>query len=208
MSATADRRHFLGRLVAGIAGGGLLARAGAAEATPLGTPDRYVGEIKLFAGSYAPQGWIFCHGQTLSIAQNQPLFMVIGTTYGGNGVNTFQLPNLQGRVPIHFGQGPGLTARTLGEMGGEANHTLTLGEMPAHRHVARGNTAAGSSASPVGQVAARHAGATPLYAATADSDMGAGALTTAGGGQPHANLQPYLVLTYIIALSGIFPDRP
>jgi len=201
------RRHFLARLAAGIAGGAWLGSARRVEAAPLGTVDQqYLGEIRIFGGIFAPQSWAFCNGQLLPIAQNQALFAILGVTYGGNGQTTFALPDLRGRAPIHFGQGPGLTNRVLGEGGGETEHTLTTNELPAHTHAARGSSAFGSSPSPVGLAPARVSGQTPQYAPTADSDMNVSAVTAAGGSQPHENRQPYLALNYIIAINGIFPQ--
>jgi microcystin-dependent protein len=206
-ASSPGRRDFLARLAAGVTGVAWLGRARAVEAAPLGTTDQqYLGEIRIFGGFFAPQGWAFCNGQLLPIAQNQALFAILGTTYGGNGQTTFALPDLRGRAPIHFGQGPGLANRALGEGGGEVAHTLTTSELPAHTHTARGGSAFGSSPSPAGLAPARVSGQTPQYAPTADSDMNASAVTAVGGGQAHENRQPYLGLTYIIALIGIFPQ--
>lgn len=164
-------------------------------------------EIRLFAGNFAPRGWAFCNGQILSISQNTALFSLLGTTYGGNGQTTFALPDLRGRVPISQGQGPGLPLYSLGEMGGEPNHTLIQTEMPAHNHTVQSNKATNADATssrPNGRVPA----AGGAYADTSDgSALQPDVIGAAGGSQPHNNMQPYLGLNYIIALEGIFPSR-
>ena len=163
----------------------------------------FLGEIRIFGFNFAPRGWAFCNGQAMSISQNTALFSLLGTTYGGNGITTFALPNLQSRVPLHFGQGPGLSPYALGQVSGEENHTLITSEMPAHTHAARASSGDATDTSPVGNVLA--AGGT--YTATANQNMAAGAVTTTGGGFPHNNLPPYLALNFSIALQGIFPSR-
>jgi microcystin-dependent protein len=187
--------------------GGLAAfgRARRAEANVQETLP-YIGEIMLFAGNFAPQGWAMCDGQILAIAPNQALFSLLGTAYGGNGTTTFALPDLRGRSPLHWGQGAGLSNRVRGEQGGEVDHTLTLAELPAHTHAVRGSAGDGTSASPAGTYIARNAASIPLYAATANTTMAAGVFSTAGGGQPHPNRQPVLALNFIIALQGIYPN--
>jgi microcystin-dependent protein len=166
--------------------------------------DPFIAEVKIFAGNFAPRGWAACDGQLLPINQNQALFSLLGTTYGGNGTTNFALPNLRDRVPMHFGSGPGLTPRQLGEAGGAAAVSLQTSQMPSHTHTLRG----AGAANVVTPSAAVVPGAGPkIYrAATNLTPMGAG-LTTAGGGQPHENRQPYLGLLFIIALFGIFPSR-
>jgi microcystin-dependent protein len=163
--------------------------------------DPYIGEIKLSSFNFPPRGWAFCNGQTLPINQNQALFSILGTQYGGDGVTTFKLPDLRARMPIHQGQG-----FIVGNAGGEAAHTLTVNEMPAHTHPAQGRTEASSpGTSPANAVWA--ANATPAYARTPDAAMASGAVTNAGGSQPHENRPPYLVLNFLIALTGVFPSR-
>jgi microcystin-dependent protein len=164
--------------------------------------DPFLGEIRLFAhaSSLLPNGWAACNGQTLSIQQNTALFSLLGTTYGGNGQTTFALPNLQGRVPMHFGGN-----HTQGEVAGEEAHTLLESEMPSHSHVVSAANSAGNSVTPL---AANLAATSNLYAPPQDlTPLNAAALSAAGGSQPHPNLQPYLVLTFAIALQGIFPPR-
>ena len=161
--------------------------------------DPFAGEIRLFSFGFAPRNWALCNGQFLPINQNQALFSVLGTQYGGDGVTTFALPNLQGRVPVHQGQG-----FVVGNPGGEASHTLTINEMPAHNHPAYGQSTATASA-PAGAVWATNAD--PMYAPVPNAVMSPNAIANYGGSQPHENRPPYLVLNYIIALQGVFPSR-
>lgn len=169
--------------------------------------DPFIGEIRMFAGNFAPQGWALCNGQLLSISQNTALFSLLGTMYGGDGRVTFGLPNLQGRIPLHFGQGPGLTYRDEGEMGGTETVTLTTAEMPMHSHSVNGNQGPGDNPSPAGRYWAASSRRDTAYAPSANVAMQAQAIDPAGGSQPHNNMQPYLVVSYIIALTGIFPPR-
>lgn len=162
--------------------------------------DPYIGEIKVISFNFAPTGWAFCNGQTLPINQNQALFSILGTTYGGDGRTTFALPNFQGRLPIHQGQ-----SFTIGQQGGEAAHTLTVNELPAHNHPAMASSTA-DGASPNGTVWAPADGALE-FAGSANTTMSATAIGNAGSSQPHQNEAPYLVLNFIIALVGIFPSR-
>jgi microcystin-dependent protein len=166
----------------------------------------FLGEIRTFAFNFAPQGLAMCNGQLLSISQNTALFALVGTFYGGNGTTTFALPNLQSRVGIHQGQGPGLSPYELGEVSGAENVTLTSGQMPAHAHSVEVNGSPGTSTRTTGTVPARTAASD--YAAAPDGTvMNAGMIAAAGGNQPHSNLQPFLVLNFCIALLGIFPSR-
>lgn len=159
----------------------------------------FLGEIKIISWNFAPKGWTFCNGQLLPINQNQALFSILGTTYGGDGMRTFGLPNLQGRIPFHVGNGI-----VLGEMGGETSHTLNISELPAHNHVPVGNTTTASTNAPGGNLWA--AGGQTVYAAAPTAAMLPSAILPVGGNQPHENMSPYLVLNFIIALQGIFPS--
>ena len=162
----------------------------------------FLSEIKIVSFNFPPKGWAFCNGQILPINQNQALFSLMGTTYGGDGRQTFGLPNLQGRLAMHMGNG-----HTLGEQGGSQAVTLTSGQMPPHHHNVQCNSGAGNLANPTGYSAADDAGAA-LYASAADgSVMAPGAVSSVGGGQPHENMAPYLVLNFCIALQGIFPSQ-
>ena len=168
----------------------------------------FVGEVRIFAGDFAPNGWALCNGQLLPISQNTALFSLLGTAYGGDGQSTFALPDLRGRVPIQPGQGQGLSNRNRGEAGGVEAHALTAPEIPAHTHSVGGSAANGASDSPAGHVLARMPAAVPQYGSSADTDLSADAVEFSGGGQPHPNMQPYLTVTYIIARQGVFPSRP
>jgi microcystin-dependent protein len=164
----------------------------------------YLGEIRLMSFVYAPQGWALCNGQFMAINQNQALFALLGTTYGGNGQTTFALPDFRGRVPIHVGNG-----HTLGERAGEQAHTLSISEIPTHVHSANASTAAATSASPTtSSVLAQSIGAN-LYGAANSNPvaMNPGMIANTGGSQAHQNMQPYLTISFCIALQGIFPSQ-
>ena len=162
----------------------------------------FLGTIVLFAGNFAPRGWAMCNGQILSISQNTALFSILGTTYGGNGVTTFALPDLRGRAPIGFNQGPGLSNHQLGEEGGTETVTLTVGEIPAHQHAQPASNAEQDTNRPGNAVPAKGG----VYAGATDGTT-LDPTTSAGGNQPHDNRPPYLAINYIIALEGIFPSR-
>jgi microcystin-dependent protein len=164
----------------------------------MGTP--FMGEIKMISWNFAPKGWAFCNGQQLPINQNQPLFSLFGTMYGGNGQTTFALPDLRGRTPFHIGSG-----FTQGQAGGETAHTLTQQEMPAHNHPVNCNSATGTLVPPLNNIWASTT--QNPYSASSNSAMLAESVTNTGGSQPHSNLQPYLVINFIVALIGIFPSR-
>jgi microcystin-dependent protein len=166
--------------------------------------DPYLGEIRVFAGNFAPLGWALCDGQLLPIAQYDALFTIIGTTYGGDGQETFALPDLRGRWPIGVGGGPGLSPRVLAETGGVESHALTEAELPGHTHAVPAVSGPADTSNPAGAVPA--GSRVPTYT-TGEATPGGPATTPAGGGQPHSNLSPYLVCNYIIALQGIFPVR-
>jgi microcystin-dependent protein len=169
----------------------------------------FLGEIRMVGFNFAPRGWAFCAGQLMSIAQNTALFSLLGTTYGGDGRVTFGLPDYRGRAPMSFGQGPGLTNRVQGEASGSETVTLISSEMPMHNHLVNANNSAGAVNTPNGSFLAGTArGAVALYAATSDgSVLAPQSVGLAGGNQPHNNLQPYLVVNFVIALQGIFPSR-
>lgn len=162
--------------------------------------DPFLSEIRIMSFSFPPKGWALCNGQLLPINQNQALFSLLGTTFGGNGQTTFALPDLRGRVPIHVGSG-----HTLGESGGEENHTVSIQELPTHTHPVSGsNTATGGSSSPTNRFLG---GANNLYGSGAPfTTLTPATVTNTGGGQPHQNLQPHLTLSFCIALQGIFPS--
>jgi microcystin-dependent protein len=167
--------------------------------------DPYVGEIRLFAGNFAPVGWAFCDGSIQAIAQNDVLFALIGTTYGGDGQNTFALPDLRCRVPIHQGQGSGLSSRVIGELAGTASVTLTIAQLPAHSHALRASLATGAAA-PTGGVLAGNS--VSVYGTGSPSaPMAPQGIAASGNSQPHNNMAPYLGINYIISLFGIFPSQ-
>lgn len=169
--------------------------------------DPFIGEIKVVAFGFPPRGWARCDGQILPIAQNQPLFSLLGTTYGGNGVTTFALPDLRGRAAMQFGQRPGGSSYSLGQVGGQAAVGLSINQLPAHTHQAMANGAAGAANNPQANVWAASAQADNQYAASGDTTMNPGAIGQAGQGQAHPNMQPSLSLMFIIALVGIYPPR-
>jgi microcystin-dependent protein len=164
----------------------------------------YVGEIRMFAGNFAPVGWMFCEGQLLSISENETLFQLIGTTYGGDGQATFALPDLRGRLPLHQGAG-----FTLAERGGVEDITLTAQEIPAHTHEVLGSGDLATGNAPTNNVFASGTGATILPFGTDQplTTLHPNSIGTVGGSQPHTNLQPYLCIDFIISLFGIFPSQ-
>lgn len=167
----------------------------------------YVGEIRMFGGNFAPAGWMMCEGQLLPISENETLFQLIGTTYGGDGQSTFALPDLRGRVPIHNGTGPDGITYQLAEQAGVEEVTLTVQQIPVHNHALLATTGLSDSASPNGRLLAEAAGPT-LYIGDAPTvNMAASAISAVGGSQPHTNMQPYLCVTFIISLFGIFPSQ-
>ena len=163
----------------------------------------FIGEIRMFGGNFAPVGWAFCNGALIPISENDALFNLIGTTYGGDGQNTFALPNLQSRIPIHVG--PGFA---LGQSGGVESVTLTTSQIPAHSHVPQANNAAGDQASPANGVWASTNPSINNYSNVAPSvNMDPGALGSSGGSQPHDNMVPFLAVNFILSLFGIFPSQ-
>lgn len=170
----------------------------------------YIGEIRMFAGNFAPLGWEFCQGQIVSIEEYETLFMLIGTTYGGDGQSTFALPDLRGRVPIHSGNnaGPGLTGRVLGERGGVESVTLTQNQLPVHTHAVVASTDTTASAYDATTGVPGTVAATNVYGPVATPGaMTANAISAVGGNQPHANMAPYLSVNFIISMFGIYPQQ-
>jgi microcystin-dependent protein len=164
----------------------------------------YVGEIRMFGGNFAPAGWMFCEGQLLPISENETLFQLIGTTYGGDGQSTFGLPDLRGRLPIHFGNG-----FVLAETGGVETVTLTVPQIPSHSHPFIASTQTGTSANPGGNVLDQTSGTIFMYidGQGPDGQMAPGMISAVGGSQPHNNFQPYLCVDFIISLFGLFPSQ-
>jgi len=162
----------------------------------------FLGEIKFFGFDFAPRGWAMCNGQLLPISQNQALFSILGTTYGGDGRTSFALPDLRGRTPVHKGAG-----LVLGERSGQEQHTLISSELPVHTHVALASSDPGSTPIPTGNVLAGSAPNELYHAATNPVGLRSETIGPTGGGQPHSNMQPYAVLNFCIALQGIFPSR-
>ena len=161
----------------------------------------YVGEIRIFAGNFAPAGWMFCEGQLLAISENETLFQLIGTTYGGDGQSTFALPDLRGRLPIHQGDG-----FILAENGGAEEITLTVNQMPAHSHALLATSSPGALNAPAGNLTAESAAVKVYLADSPGAGLHQNAVAPTGGSQPHTNFQPYLCLNFIISLFGIFPS--
>jgi microcystin-dependent protein len=174
--------------------------------------DPFVAEIRIFPFNFAPKGWAWCNGQLLPLSQNTALFSLLGTTYGGNGKSNFALPDLEGRAPMHPGQGPGLSLHDLGETGGSETVTLLESEIPAHSHSWQASNAEGIAQSPVGNLVAGGTGGIAMYAPPPPpgslTPLSGNALGPAGGDQPHNNMMPYLTFYFNIALQGVFPARP
>lgn len=168
----------------------------------------FIGEIRMFGGNFAPRGWALCDGQLLAVSQNDALFSLLGTIYGGDGRTTFGLPDMRGRVPVHEGSTPGLTPKRLGQKGGVEAVTLTANEIPQHDHAMSASTDVGSSDSPAGNYVAENS-RTRLYrnVSSATAPMAGDFLGNAGGGQPHNNMMPFTCVNYIIALVGVYPSR-
>jgi microcystin-dependent protein len=167
----------------------------------------YVGEIRMFGGNFAPAGWAFCNGATMSIAENETLFQLIGTTYGGDGESTFNLPDLQGRVPIHQGTGPDGQTYIVGEKAGVETVTLTLQQIPNHNHAFIGTGNPGTTTNPPNNIVAQNSGNTIYIEDQAFVPLAPQSLLPEGGSQPHENIQPFLCVAFIISLFGIFPSQ-
>jgi microcystin-dependent protein len=169
----------------------------------------FIGEIRMFAGNFAPRGWAYCDGQLLAISQSDALFSLLGTIYGGDGRTTFGLPDLRGRIPIHAGSGPGpgLSLRRLGAKSGAENVTVTTNQLPSHTHAVKGTNDAGNSTEPAGRLPGSST-SIDLYVSTAPTvNFNASAVPGVGGSRSHSNLMPYLCIHFIIALFGIYPSR-
>ncbi|NIJ21937.1 microcystin-dependent protein [Sphingomonas naasensis] len=166
----------------------------------------YVGEIRMFAGNFPPNGWMFCEGQLLAISENETLFQLIGTTFGGDGQETFGLPDLRGRAPLHQGTSAG-TTYILGETGGVEEVTLTTQQLPIHTHAMLGSTNTASGPTPTNLLIGQSTSIDAFLNAVAGDPMSPQAITPVGGNQPHENMQPYLCVDFIISLFGIFPSQ-
>lgn len=167
----------------------------------------YIGEIRMFAGNFAPQGWAFCQGQIMPISENDTLFNLIGTMYGGDGESTFGLPNLASRIPIHFGTGPDGITYQQGEMAGTEQETLSGQQIPIHTHTMLGSSNAANTGNPQNKVLAQSPNVTYMIVSDPTVQMNGAAVTPVGGSQPHENCQPFLVINYIISLYGIYPSQ-
>ncbi len=170
-------------------------------------PEPYVGEIRMFAGNFAPAGWMFCEGQPLPISENEVLFQLIGTTYGGDGQETFNLPNLASRVPIHMGTGPDSTTYQIGEMAGTESVTLTVQQIPTHTHAMIATADPGGSSTPTSNILAQSPNIKVYAEVSPTQAMAASSVGPQGGSQPHENCQPFLAINFIISLFGRFPSQ-
>ena len=171
----------------------------------------FIGEIKIVGFNFAPRGWAKCDGAILPIASNTALFSLLGTVYGGDGRTSFALPDLRGRVPIHYGNGPGVSNYNMGQRGGVEEVTLTAAQMPAHSHTVRATKDEGTEGGPAGKYLAAGHGQETIYKSMPDTakfkDMASGMIQPTGGSLPHTNVQPYLGVNFVIALTGVFPSR-
>jgi len=167
----------------------------------------FVGEIRMFAGNFAPRGWAFCDGQLLAVSQNDALFSLLGTIYGGDGRTTFGLPDMRGRIPIHAGSGPGLSPRRLGAKAGAESVTLTVNQLPSHTHPLKATTAVGTSNNPSGNMLCESPSVDWYFETDPTENLSSTAVSSVGGSRKHTNFQPFLCIHYIIALFGIYPSR-
>ncbi len=167
----------------------------------------FVGEIRMFAGNFAPRGWAFCDGQLLAVSQNDALFSLLGTIYGGDGRTTFGLPDLRGRIPLHQGTGPGLSARRLGSKGGAEKVTLTTNQLASHSHDWNANTGVGDASAPQGKMTAQSPAPRLYRNEDQTTNLASSTITNTGGSGSHTNLMPTLCIHFIIALFGIYPSR-
>ena len=167
----------------------------------------FVGEIRMFAGNFAPRGWAFCDGQLLAVSQNDALFSLLGTIYGGDGRTTFGLPDMRGRIPIHAGSGPGLSQRPLGAKSGSEQETLTVAQLASHTHRVQVSTAAATQNSPSGEYMGNSPSVRVWRPDDQNADLRSKTITSVGGSRSHTNLMPFLCIHFIIALFGIYPSR-
>ncbi len=167
----------------------------------------FVGEIRMFAGNFAPRGWAFCDGQLLAVSQNDVLFSLLGTIYGGDGRTTFGLPDMRGRIPLHAGSGPGLSPRKLGTKSGAEKETLTINQLASHSHDLNGNTATADSATAQGKILSTPVGVRAYEPKDPNVSLASTTITNTGGSRPHSNLMPTVCIHFIIALFGIYPSR-
>lgn len=167
----------------------------------------FVGEIRMFAGNFAPRGWAFCDGQLLAVSQNDALFSLLGTIYGGDGRTTFGLPDMRGRIPIHAGQGPGLSMHKLGQKSGSERETLTVDQLSSHSHQLFGTGQTADTTDPGNNIPAQSTTITRFTTAAPDNQLASTAAANIGGSQPHSNTMPFLCVHFIIALFGIYPSR-
>lgn len=167
----------------------------------------FVGEVRMFAGNFSPRGWAFCDGQLLAVSQNDALFSLLGTIYGGDGRTTFGLPDLRGRIPIHAGHGPGLSERRLGSKGGAENVTLTVNQLPSHHHVINAENTAATGNSPQDALIGDSPSIDLFTESTPTENLSSQSITSVGGSRSHTNLMPFLCVHFIIALFGIYPSR-
>jgi microcystin-dependent protein len=170
-------------------------------------PEPYIGEIRMFAGNFAPVGWLFCEGQQLPISENDALYTLIGTMYGGDGQETFNLPNLQSRIPLHFGTGPDGVDYPQSQMAGTEQETLTIQQIPNHTHPILASTAVAQNPDPAAHVVAQSTAGFLYIEDVPDVQFAPNAVTPVGGSQPHENTQPFLCINYIISLFGVFPTQ-
>ncbi len=196
--------HLLTRSIAAAA---LALTAGLTAPSSAAAEEKYIGEIFMGGWNFCPRGSAALNGQLLPISQNTALFSLLGTQFGGDGVTTFGLPDMRGRVPMHEGTGPGLSPRRIGEKGGSETNTLSPNQMPAHSHALSGSTSPASSASPAGNLLGTTGRNATYGGGSADAAMSGASIGSAGGGQAVNNMQPYQVITYCIAIHGIFPSR-
>ncbi|MEM7214390.1 MAG: tail fiber protein [Pseudomonadota bacterium] len=170
--------------------------------------ESFVGEIRIFAGNFAPRAWAFCDGQLINVSQNDALFSLFGTIYGGDGRSTFGLPDLRGRIPIHQGNGPGLTPRRLGSKSGQETHTLTAMEVPPHSHNVMASSSNANSKSPAGTVLGAEGLQMYVNSTVTSNDlMNTASIVPTGGSQSHPNMMPYMCVNYIVSLYGTYPSR-